>query len=55
LRNLIDDEEIDPFAEVPAGTGQTFLREYLLVTDHTAYHVGELIVVRRQLGAWPTG
>jgi hypothetical protein len=38
---------------VPNGTGQSYLREILLVADHTAYHVGELIVLRRLLGAWP--
>ena len=34
------------------GTGQNLLREALLIADHTAYHVGELIVLRRLLGAW---
>jgi hypothetical protein len=34
------------------GTGQNLLREVLLIADHNAYHVGELIVVRRLLGAW---
>jgi hypothetical protein len=34
------------------GTGQNLLREALLVADHNAYHVGELIVLRRLLGAW---
>jgi hypothetical protein len=34
------------------GTGQNLLREALLIADHTAYHTGELIVVRRLLGAW---
>jgi len=38
---------------VPAGEGQTLLRELILAADHTAYHVGELIVVRRLLGIWP--
>ena len=46
------DEAIDLEAKVPNGTGQTYLRELVLVADHTAYHVGELIVVRRLLGAW---
>lgn len=40
-------------APVPNGDGQTYLREILLVIDHTAYHVGELVVLRRLLGAWP--
>ncbi len=35
------------------GEGQTLLREALLIADHNAYHVGELIVIRRLLGAWP--
>jgi hypothetical protein len=52
LRRLADDEKIDLFARVPRGTGQTFLRELLLVADHTAYHVGQLVLVRRLLGSW---
>ena len=47
-------EPYDLTAPVPNGTGQTYLREVLLTADHTAYHVGELIVVRRLLGAWPS-
>ena len=46
------DPAIDLFAPVPHGSGQTYLRELLLVADHTAHHVGELIVVRRLLGIW---
>jgi hypothetical protein len=34
------------------GTGQNLMREALLIADHNAYHVGELIVLRRLLGAW---
>ena len=47
------DPSIDLAARIPHGTGQTYLREILLVLDHTAYHMGELIVARRLLGAWP--
>lgn len=54
LRNMINDQSSDLFAKVPAGNGQTFLREFLLVADHTAYHVGQLVAVRRLLGAWHT-
>ena len=36
----------------PWGEGQTLLREALLIADHTAYHVGELVLLRRLLGAW---
>lgn len=52
LQEMIRDPQCDLFAKVPAGTGQTFLREILLVADHTAYHVGQLVAVRRLLGAW---
>jgi hypothetical protein len=51
-RNMINDQACDLFAKVPVGNGQTFLREFLLVADHTAYHVGQLVAVRRLLGAW---
>src|SRR5262245_32431717 len=53
LRNVINDQSSDLFAKVPVGNGQTFLREFLLVADHTAYHVGQLVAVRRILRAWP--
>jgi hypothetical protein len=43
----------DLFAPLPHGQGQTILREALLVADHNAYHLGQWIVVRRLLGAWP--
>ncbi|WP_263385270.1 DinB family protein [Granulicella arctica] len=36
------------------GDGQNLLREALLIADHNAYHVGEIIVIRRLLGAWPS-
>ena len=52
LAALTVDKKTDLTAPVPQGTGQSYLREVLLVADHTAYHVGELIVVRRLLGAW---
>jgi len=39
--------------KIPHGKGQTYLREVLLVLDHNAYHVAELVVLRRLLGAWP--
>jgi hypothetical protein len=53
LVELAEDPGIDLFARIPHGTGQTYLRELLLVADHSAYHVGELVLVRRLLGAWP--
>jgi len=54
LQRLAMNPRRDLLAKVPAGTGQTFLREIALVADHTAYHVGQLIAVRRLLGHWPS-
>lgn len=53
LQRLTMNKAIDLMAPVPRGTGQTYLREILLVADHTAYHVGQIVALRRQLGAWP--
>jgi DinB superfamily len=53
MKALAADPSTDLFARVPIGTGQTFLREVLLVADHNAYHVGQLVLLRRALGAWP--
>jgi hypothetical protein len=48
---LTADESVDLFGRIPHGTGQTVLREILLAADHNAYHVGQLMMVRRILGA----
>ncbi|HSP94606.1 MAG TPA: DinB family protein, partial [Thermoanaerobaculia bacterium] len=40
------------FAAVPRGTGQTFLREVVLLADHNAYTLGQFVVLRRLLGIW---
>jgi uncharacterized damage-inducible protein DinB len=52
LHRIAADPKIDLEARIPHGTGQTYLRELLLTADHTAYHVGQLVLVRRLLGAW---
>ncbi len=52
LERLLADPGIDLFARIPHGDGQTYLREFLLAADHSAFHVGEIVVVRRLLGAW---
>jgi len=52
LRDLVAAESTDLFARIPHGDGQTILRETLLVADHNAYHLGEMVLVRRLLGAW---
>ncbi len=53
MRKLVADPARDLFAPLPHGTGQTLLREALLVADHNAYHLGQLVLVRRALDAWP--
>ncbi len=53
LQAMVRDAHTALDGKVPHGKRQTYLREVLLVLDHTAYHVGELIVMRRLLGAWP--
>ena len=52
LQKLAADPKVDLEARIPHGAGQTYLRELLLSADHTAYHVGQLVFVRRLLGAW---
>ncbi len=52
LRAIAADRTIDLLAEIPHGSGQTYLRELLLVADHNAYHMGQLVAVRRLLGDW---
>ena len=52
LKRLAADRKIDLFARIPHGSGQTYLRELLLVADHNAYHVGQMVALRRALGAW---
>jgi hypothetical protein len=53
MQDLVADPATDLFTPLPHGQGQTVLREALLVADHNAYHLGQLVVVRRALGAWP--
>lgn len=52
MKALVSDPKTDLFAKIPWGDGQTHLREALIVADHNAYHLGELVAVRRALGAW---
>lgn len=52
LCELVTDESADLFAKIPHGDGQTILREVLVVADHNAYHLGQMVLLRRMLGAW---
>jgi hypothetical protein len=52
--SLVKNPKTDLCAKIPHGDGQTILREALLVADHNAYHLGQLVDLRRALGEWPT-
>jgi len=55
VKTLATDKTVDLAARIPHGekASQTYMRAVLLVIDHNAYHVGELVLLRRLLGAWP--
>ncbi len=52
MEKLVTGPSTDLFSRIPHGEGQTILREALLVADHNAYHLGQIVLVRRLLGAW---
>ena len=55
LKAFTTDAGRDLTATIPTGTGQTYLRTILVEVDHAAYHTGEIVAVRRLIGAWPEG
>ena len=55
MERLVENPRTDLFSKIPHGTGQNILREALLIADHNAYHLGQLVLVRRLLGAWHEG
>ena len=52
FEKLISDPKADLFKPFPWGDGQTLAREAMQIVDHNAYHLGELVAVRRAVGAW---
>jgi hypothetical protein len=52
MQRMVANPKTDLFARIPWGDGQTILREALLVADHNAYHLAQLVDVRRMLGSW---
>lgn len=52
LIKLVQDSKINLFAKVPKGTGQIYLREFMMVSDHTSYHIGEFAIMRQTLKLW---
>lgn len=55
MQELVGDPESDLYAPIPWGDGQTLLREALLLADHNAYHLGQIVLMRRLVGAWKKG
>jgi uncharacterized damage-inducible protein DinB len=53
LAHFTKEGDQDLTATIPHGSGQTYLRTVLVAVDHTSYHVGQIIAVRRLLNAWP--
>jgi hypothetical protein len=51
MERLITDRRVDLYARIPWGDGQTILREVLLVADHNAYHLGQLVMLRKSIGS----
>jgi hypothetical protein len=52
LKKLVEDPKTDLTKKFTHGTGQTLMREIIVVTDHNAYHIGEFAIMRQVLGAW---
>jgi len=52
MQKMVADPTTNLLAPIPHGQGQTVFREAMLVADHNAYHLGQLVIVRRLLGAW---
>lgn len=52
MQALVANPKTDLYARIPWGDGQTILREALLIADHNAYHLGQLVDLRRLLGVW---
>lgn len=52
MQKLVADPGTDLYARIPWGDGQTVLREALLVAAHNAYHLGQIVLLRRLLGEW---
>ncbi len=50
MERLVSDRKVDLYARIPWGDGQTVLREALLVADHNAYHLGQLVMLRKSIG-----
>ena len=52
MEKLVSTPKTNLYSKIPHGEGQNILREALLVADHNAYHIGQLVLLRRLLGIW---
>ena len=52
MQKLVEDPATDLLAPIPWGDDQNIMREAMLVADHNAYHLGQLVMLRRLLGVW---
>jgi hypothetical protein len=53
IETIVQDPKLDITAELPHAAGYTYLREFLLVADHNAYHIGEFAILRQIMSTWP--
>lgn len=53
LEAIVEDPETDLTGELPHAKGYSVLREILVVSDHNAYHIGELAILRQVMQTWP--
>jgi hypothetical protein len=53
FEKLLEDPKTNLYAQIPWGEGQNLLREVFLAGDHTSYHLGQIVLLRKQLGLWP--
>jgi hypothetical protein len=51
MQRLVSDQKVDLYARIPWGDGQTILREALLLADHNAYHLGQLVMLGKSIGS----
>ena len=52
VKALVLDSDVDLHETIPHGDGQTILREVMLIADHNAYHLGQMVLLMKILGSW---
>lgn len=55
LQSMAADPQLDLSSEIPHAPGYTYVREFTIVIDHNAYHIGEFAILRQVMGTWPEG